>query len=177
MSAPTAYQMLVAKVDAFAARSQSAQGPWLKCMRGCDGGCRTRRTAWTVELDHIRDYRDTLPADERRRIENGASESEVLRGERCVFLSQNGDCQIYPARPIICRTHGPVVRTPDERLSWCELNFDTEDAERVISSLPDDSILNLELVNGMLSLINRDHCAVREGVERAPLESTLDGEH
>ncbi len=69
-----------------------------------------------------------------------------------------------------------MVRLDSEELSWCELNFDTPDGLEMIASLGEDSILNLNLLNGMLALINRQFCQQNEESNRAPLESVLDQE-
>ena len=31
-------------------------------------------------------------------------------GDACAFLSEAGRCTIYPARPLLCRTHGLPIR-------------------------------------------------------------------
>ena len=49
-----AYLAFVAKVDAFAQLAHAGQARFLRCEHGCDGCCRVRRSAYTVETDHIR---------------------------------------------------------------------------------------------------------------------------
>jgi Fe-S-cluster containining protein len=155
---------------------QAEQGKWLVCNRGCDGCCRTRRTAWRVELDHIEKHLAQRPSTLIETLQIRREHPDVLEGQRCIFLSDEGHCDIYEARPVICRTHGPVVRIDAQELTWCELNFDSPEGLEMISSLREDSILNLELLNGMLALINRQFCQQETKLERAPLETTLDRE-
>jgi hypothetical protein len=78
-----------------------------------------------------------------------ATADDALRCSRgCVFLDRGGGCQIYEARPVLCRTHGLALRTRQaprrglrilEDVSFCELNYtrrsptpaETLDADRI----------------------------------------------
>ena len=173
------YQALIDKVDAFTARVEAAQGRWLRCGAGCDGCCRLRRSAWAVEIDHLRRHVAELPAARRAELAERRNDPEVRAGARCVMLDGDGRCAVYAARPLICRTHGPAVRLPEGQLSWCDLNFADLTPEAVTEAVPADGILDLELLNRMLALINARFlagCAARgESVaERAGLEAALD---
>ena len=172
----TAYEQLLDKVDLFNERVQAAQGQWLSCHRGCTECCRTQRTAWPVELDYIRKYLAQVPPELLKRLRARRQTPEIRDGAQCIFLAEDGACDVYEVRPVICRTHGPVVRVDEGDLAWCDLNFDTPQAHEVISQLREDSILNLGLLNGMLALINRQFCQEQPNWERAPLETTLDQE-
>lgn len=175
------YQALIAKVDAFSARVDAAQGRWLRCGAGCDGCCRLRRSAWAVELDHLRQTVERLPPARRAALAARRRDPAVQAGERCVMLDPDGRCAVYAARPLICRTHGPAVRRPDGGLSWCGLNFEGLGADAVADAIPADGVLDLELLNRMLALINRrylDGCAARGETPppRAPLDAVFDAE-
>jgi hypothetical protein len=166
---------LHAKVAAFEAVVEAGQARYLQCRRGCDGCCRTARSAWAVELDHLRTFVSTLPAADQAALRARRDAPDVVAGERCVFLDDDGGCAVYPARPIICRTHGPAVRTPDDALTWCGLNFAGLTAEDVAGAVPTASIINLALLDSMLALINARFVA-HAGVEaRGPLTDALRG--
>lgn len=148
------YQALLSKVDAFAARAEAGQAPWLKCAAGCDGCCRTRRTAWAVEVDHVRAFVERLPPARQADLAARRDDPEVIAGARCPMLDPDGRCAVYPARPLICRTHGPAVRLPDGGLSWCGLNFEGLDPEAVAEAVPGDAVLDVDLLNRLLVMVN-----------------------
>ncbi|MEZ4433014.1 MAG: YkgJ family cysteine cluster protein [bacterium] len=168
------YRALRDKVDAFAAQAHAAQAPWLSCRAGCDGCCRTRRSAWAVEIDALRAHLATLPAERRAALAARRDDPAVVAGERCVFLDGDGRCAVYEARPLICRTHGPAVRLPDGDTVWCALNFEGLDPAEVLARLPAGAVLDLELLNRMLALVNARYLQSRDEPARAGLDAALD---
>ena len=168
-----AYGALLAKVDAFAARVHEAQSAWLKCARGCDACCRTRRTAWAVEVAALRAHLATLPPERREALTARRDDAEVRAGARCVYLDDDGSCAVYAARPVLCRTHGPAVRL-DDALGWCALNFEGLDAATVAERVPIEAVLDTGRLNAMLALVNARHLAAHPGPERLALEAALD---
>ncbi|MCA9538120.1 MAG: YkgJ family cysteine cluster protein [Myxococcales bacterium] len=168
------YAALLNKVDAFSERVAQGQGPWLRCGRGCDGCCRTARSAWAVEIDALCTWLALAPAGLRQRLQARRDAPSVVRRERCIFLDDDGSCAVYPARPIICRTHGPAVRTPEGELTWCALNFADVAPEAVAGLLPAEAILDLDLLDRMLALINARYLTAHDVPARAPLTAALD---
>lgn len=168
------YRALRDKVDAFAARAHAAQAPWLNCRAGCDGCCRTRRTAWAVEIDVLRAHIATLPAERRAALAARREAPAVVAGARCVFLDDDGRCAVYEARPLICRTHGPAVRLPDGDTVWCGLNFEGLEPAAVLDRLPAGAVLDLDLLNRMLVLVNERYLQARDEPARAGLDAALD---
>lgn len=169
------YAALREKVDGFAARAEAAQAEWLRCRAGCDGCCRLRRTAWAVEIDALRLYLTTLPAERRAALAARRADPPVAAGERCVYLDADGRCAVYPARPLICRTHGPALRLPDGSLAWCGLNFDGMTVAEVVAALPSDAVLDVDLLNRLLVMVNDRFLAGRGAIAaRAPLDAALD---
>ncbi len=155
-------------MQAFAQRAEAAQAEWLRCAKSCDACCRTRRSAWAVELDYIRSHVEALGAGERLALQARQALPEVVAGERCVFLDETGACSVYEARPILCMTHGPVVLAEAER-RWCGLNF--ADSEAAAEALSLDAVLDLDRLNLMLSLVNQRFVGAREVPERDALDA------
>jgi Fe-S-cluster containining protein len=51
---------------------------------------------------------------------------EFANDEPCPVLDPaTGTCDLYSARPILCRTFGPPMRTPEQNLAHCELCYTT----------------------------------------------------
>lgn len=168
MSRSPEYDALVAKVDAFAEKVATRRPADLECRRGCSGCCAPGLTVSPVEAAAIREHleaADGLP-------ERGTDP------EACAFLTPRGECSIYPARPLVCRTQGlPLLYPPDVvpaeavmasagegEVTWCPLNF-TESA-------PDgEDVLDAGRLDEMLALINRRFVGERdEALARVPLE-------
>ncbi len=82
-------------------------------------------------------------------------EENPHQGKRCNFLRANGECLVYEARPIVCRTHGAPVQAKGldvEGETWvdvCPLNFQGIE----ISSLPPAHVLNLDTINMILAVL------------------------
>ncbi len=168
------HEALLAKVDAFVARAEAVQRPWLRCGRGCDACCRTARTAWSVEVEHVARYVGGLAPERRAALEARRADPAVAAGRRCVFLDPDGACAVYAARPIICRTHGPLVTSTATGPMWCELNFPGEAPAQVPALVPADAVLDLEKLDALLALVNRRFLASGGGPERRPLTDALD---
>jgi len=68
----------------------------------------------------------------------------------CPLLDQ-GRCSLYPARPIICRTHGlPLLvgEGPERRVDFCPENF------QGVDTLPASALIDLEKLNRLLATVN-----------------------
>jgi Fe-S-cluster containining protein len=140
------YRALVARIDAHHARV--AQAHPLRCARGCSACCYVRLTVSRVEADHIRSSRPSVPARASRGALDDHPLFERLAGlEPCPFLGPEGDCAIYEARPLICRSHGLPLRI-DDRIDACPLNGDLAGAPA----------LSLEVVNTTLAAIDAVYC-------------------
>ena len=169
------YRALVAKVDSFAQDVTESQSQWLTCDAGCSGCCQNRRSAFAVENAEIRAYLNLQPKGLRAQLSERLTTQAVRNGERCIFLNESDRCDVYPVRPIICRTHGPAVKLPDGELAWCALNFEDMTNDEVVASVPSHSILDIDLINQMLAIINQQFLTAAGGEPYSPLESILDG--
>ena len=57
---------------------------------------------------------------------------EFANDEPCPVLDlETGTCDLYEARPILCRTFGPPMRTEEDNLATCELCFITASTEEI----------------------------------------------
>jgi Fe-S-cluster containining protein len=83
-------------------------------------------------------YEDSiLFADER--------EHALGDNEPCPALDPStGTCDLYQHRPIVCRTFGPPMRTPDRDLATCELCYITATPHEIASCELDPGIPAME---------------------------------
>lgn len=143
------YRGLLGKIDGFWAQVASVCPGQLACRQGCDSCCRHLSLFW-VEGAALGAALAQLPTAQIDTIRQRARQAEPTGA--CPLLCQ-GSCLLYPARPVICRTHGlPVLLANSQgqrQLDHCPENF------RSIDSLPAGVILDLEVLNTTLSAINR----------------------
>lgn len=80
------------------------------------------------------DYEDSsLFADE--------GEDAIGENEPCPVLDPTtGTCDLYQHRPVVCRTFGPPMRTPDGDLATCELCYITATTEEIAACELDTSV-------------------------------------
>ncbi|OGY45334.1 MAG: hypothetical protein A2729_00660 [Candidatus Buchananbacteria bacterium RIFCSPHIGHO2_01_FULL_39_14] len=114
------------------AQSQS-QPQCFACHKGCSACCHQLVTSTEAEFDEIITYILSLPRRQRDTILNRARKraaeyqqwleqhqltgtvitsaekiiwaNEYWDGKPCAFLDESGNCRVYPARPIDCRTY------------------------------------------------------------------------
>jgi Fe-S-cluster containining protein len=119
---------------------------------------------------------------------------------RCAFLGSRGECTIYPARPLICRSHGlPLAyrvyeynahgreihgESPEYMDLWCDLNFREFAHDRggtePLRFFDRHGRINMDSVNRRLEGLNRAFKAGPDGsryskMERVPLSILLTG--
>lgn len=69
------------------------------------------------------------------------SEGALGENEPCPVLDPaTGTCDLYQARPIVCRTFGPPMRTPEGNLATCELCFIHASTEEIAAAELDPTI-------------------------------------
>ena len=141
------YRDLVFRVDEMCRRIEETLGPEVTCTRGCDGCCR-HFSLFPVEAVALAAALQNLPSPEVDRIRVRARAS--LPDGSCPLLEEHC-CLLYPARPLICRTHGlPLLvnRDGERRVEYCPLNF------RGVSSLPGSAVIDLDRLNETLVAVN-----------------------
>ncbi len=140
-----AYKQLVARVDEEVGRLVRLHEPHLRCRPGCDACCHVERTVNRLEAywiwQALSTSRPLLP--------------EPQPG-RCALLVDRL-CALYPARPILCRTHGlPLVYFDRGEIgvTHCQLNFKYLDAGGFEAS----EVLEMAPINARLLELDRQFC-------------------
>jgi len=125
--------VLVQIVDAALAEAARRSGAWLLCRPGCAQCCLGEFAITQLDAVRLRRGLAELEAGDperaarlRRRVAEAVARPEPMRDDDpCVALDPaTGTCELYAARPIICRTFGPPVRCESGELGVCELCFE-----------------------------------------------------
>lgn len=141
------YRRLVEKVDALCNHITREHTKDITCHKGCSGCCLHISIFW-VEAINLAAALSTMPQDTIAQIRSMA---KTAQGSATCPLLHNHICQLYPYRPLICRTHGlPIIvaRNGECIVDFCPNNF------QETTSLSGNSIIDLERLNTMLAAIN-----------------------
>ena len=152
------YRDVVTLVEAEFARNLDRHGDRIQCGRGCSACCSQLFRITLLDAAQISRAVKALPPerrawlqqrtktylDERMRLTRGVDHTEEREvpttGLRlpCPAL-ENGACQLYDARPVVCRKWGIPLFDPyhPDSLQACELNFPpgTEIADEELDTL------------------------------------------
>jgi uncharacterized protein len=149
------YRELQGRVDEKFAEILGRYQDAFRCRAGCHSCCKPSLTVNRLEAAAIADYlssRPELVASLRK-----LAEEKPFKGKRCEFLSADGACGIYEARPLVCRSHGAPLQfkdgTKEDALRLrdvCGLNFTGRD----IGQLPADAVFNLDTLNTLLAVLS-----------------------
>lgn len=144
------YYLLVEKTDLHIRNVEQQFREQITCKKGCDACC-LYLTLFPVEAYVVSTAFFRLPEQTRNHIlKNNAQKSD-----RCPLL-MDGSCSIYPARPLICRTHGyPILITVEnsQRIDFCPENFKT------VTSFSNESLLSIDALNTVLTAVNQHFIA------------------
>jgi Fe-S-cluster containining protein len=153
-AAASHFAALLAKVDAFFDRVLARHAAAMQCQRGCSDCCHQRLTVTAIEAAHIQAAIAARPAGVRATLARQAAAAPL---DRCAALDDRGQCAIYEARPLVCRSHGvPVRQRHDGRhhlavIEVCPHNFsDTPD----LAALESDCILDQTTLSTVLLAID-----------------------
>ncbi len=151
------YRALLQKVAAAGSAIEARRQADLRCGRGCHQCCLVHLELLPVEAAAVRDHLRSMDAEGRAQI----AERARAPGEACVMLASDGSCDIYEARPLVCRTQGHALAYPPDVIpvdavraraggdvTWCPLNY--PDAP------PDGAdVLNVEVLDRLLFIVNQ----------------------
>jgi|GEM_PF-361893 len=141
------YRLLISRVDDLCRGIETQFHSSIVCADGCDGCCR-HLSLFPVEAVSLAAALRQLPLADRDRIQERARDS--LPTDSCPLLWGH-HCLLYPARPLICRTHGlPLLMKRDGRrqVDYCPRNF------QGVASLPGRAIIDLDRLNETLVAVN-----------------------
>ena len=147
------YRELLAKLDGHGERLLRRYGDRIVCGEGC-AECCTLSSVSGIEAYGILGYarglsklREREAPRNREKNGHGGAGGAARRGPRpCPFLTEDR-CIIYPARPVICRTHGYPLLI-EKKVDFCPKNFVSLDA------IDSGFILDLERLNTLISSLN-----------------------
>ena len=165
---------LIQIVDQSLADAARRSGPWLVCRPGCSQCCHGVFEITALDAQRLRAGLATLTDEPkaariRSRLASarqhlapwfpgdpvtgilGQDEDAIERFEEfanddaCPILDPaTGTCDLYDARPILCRTFGPPIQNADEGLAVCELCFDGATEDEIAACEMDSSFRALE---------------------------------
>jgi Fe-S-cluster containining protein len=166
------YFRLVEKVDELCLRITERFRESISCRRGCDACCR-HLTLFPVEGAALA---QALKGAEPALAENIRIRALEATPDGPCPLLENGDCLLYEARPLICRTHGlPLLSSSEgeKRVDFCPENF------RGLESLPGSAVIDLEMLNSSLVAVNtlfvREVFPEEPGLDRGSIAEWLLG--
>lgn len=140
------YHTLVKKVDHYTTHITRAYSDQIACKKGCGACCRLL-TLFPVEALALSEAFTSLSKGIKTKVTR-----KIEKEKNTCPLLIDRECVLYPARPIICRTHGyPVYIKKEEEhfVDFCPENF------KSVTSFPKEMLLDIEQLNIMLSVINQ----------------------
>lgn len=140
------YTALVDRIDCHVQQVAQDYSHAIACQKGCDSCCRFL-SLFPVEAFALSMAFSCLD----KSCQDLAMAALEDGNPGCPLLVQ-GECLLYPSRPIICRTHGfPLVFKKKDRtlVDFCPKNFTG------MESFPKESLLDLDQLNTLLSAVNQ----------------------
>jgi len=143
-------RVLLDQVAANMAEAVRRSANWIACRQGCTECCMGPFPITQLDARRLRQGLDALAAIDpvraaavRSRVEDyvrmaGPIYTEALPPELdelpCPALDPaTGTCDLYAARPLTCRTFGPITRVGDDILGPCELCYEGASDEQMIA--------------------------------------------
>ncbi len=138
----------------------------IRCTKGCSACCELHSVC-AIEAHAL----SAFLAVRRRR-----TKIRTLRrtGDRCALLFK-GECLAYPARPVICRTHGAALRADRGATAYlsCGRNF----TNVAPASLPAGHVFDTAAVTGNLMRLNMAFCVTAGDARLASKRFTMEQVH
>ena len=133
------YRELLSRVSERFELLSAHHGAHVQCGAGCHSCCHPSLTVSEVEARLIRAWLARDPELKGRLLD--LERRDPHAGQRCAFLSEEGRCEIYEVRPVVCRSFGvPLLQIEDPEageasLSVCELNFTSDEGLSALEGL------------------------------------------
>lgn len=162
MSSIDRYRELAAKVDGFFDRVRRRYAAQMQCATGCSDCCRSRFSVTGVEAAVIEELLGRAEPELRERLAARARDGDP---SVCAALDDSGACEIYEARPLVCRSHGVPIRSRRDSLpviDCCPLNFAGELGP---GGVDPDAVLDQETLSTVLMAVDMAF-AEETGAER-----------
>jgi uncharacterized protein len=148
-------RQLQEKVDSFFNEVYKKHTNAFTCKVGCDKCCHVDLNIFTIEAQRILDWVDGLTAKNTKELlvklnahQIQGQNLELEQVAPCPFLVDS-KCAIYPARAVICRSHGlALIRESEENkkvVDCCNLNF--KDSLPPLADMLDQDRLNMMLAS------------------------------
>jgi uncharacterized protein len=152
------YDTLCGYCDAFFSSIRKLHRNDMQCKKGC-GACCKLHSVCAIEAFVIARHGAANKSRKLPQTKGGLS-------QRLCAMLRNKECLIYPARPIICRTHGLAVSIDKKQTvrPTCALNF----VKRDVRLLPKPHVFDSAAITDNLMRLNLAYCIA---VGRAPLAS------
>ncbi|MBC8181113.1 YkgJ family cysteine cluster protein [candidate division KSB1 bacterium] len=115
------YQNLLHKIELVIKKLSDYYAEHIICKPGCSSCCEVERTVLSLEAYVAEQQLLTLSTQRIKKLRNRHRKNDDL----CPML-WNKMCVIYPARPVICRTHGLPIFYHEAEITfvdYCRLNF------------------------------------------------------
>ncbi|OQX96297.1 hypothetical protein B6I21_01350 [candidate division KSB1 bacterium 4572_119] len=115
------YQNLLHKINRTCESLEEHYAQHLVCKPGCSACCKVERSVLSLEAYVIEEQLNILSPQRIKKIKFLHRKDD----HTCPMLWKNL-CVIYPARPIICRTHGLPIFYHEAEITfidYCRLNF------------------------------------------------------
>lgn len=145
------YRELISRADELSAGICKTFPEEIVCRAGCAGCCR-HLTLLPVETITLAVALHELPPGQRARIQDRA---QLASPDGPCPLLADDRCLLYPARPLICRTHGlPLLTRLDDvtQVDFCPENF------KGVKNLPGSAVIDLERLNTALVAVDALFC-------------------
>jgi Fe-S-cluster containining protein len=160
------YEQLLGAIGRRFDHIASRQSAHMRCASGCHSCCAPGLSVSLVEARALAAHLAARP--ERAREALALEVSDPHAGQRCSLLSARGECVVYEARPLVCRTHGAPLLVPVEALeprargegaqgeealalTACELNFTEEGA---LEGLTEGEWMDVRQLDRALALLS-----------------------
>ena len=151
------YEALADEVDLEFAAIHRRQATQMVCRAGCSACCRARLSVTRIEEASIRRGLAQLPEAERRQL---ARRARREGREFCPALDDEGHCQIYSIRPLICRSFGVALRhrsveplVHPAKIDACDKNFQGTS----LKTLPPEDVFDQARLNERLDRLDAEY--------------------